>query len=67
MSREGAKGMVTDPVCGMRIEEGAARASLSREGRDYYFCSAGCRVEFERHPEEYAGKGRGDGEGREDV
>ena len=38
MSREGAKGMVTDPVCWMRIEEGAARASLSREGRDYYFC-----------------------------
>lgn len=58
---------VTDPVCGMRIEADEARASLRYEGRDYHFCSVGCWVEFERHPEEYAKKGQGEGEGREDV
>ena len=59
--------MVTDPVCGMRIEAAEAKASLRYEGRDYHFCSVGCRVEFERHPEDYANRDRGDAEGREDV
>ena len=59
--------MVTDPVCGMRIEAAEAKASLRYEGRDYHFCSVGCRVEFERHPEDYADKNHGDAEGREDV
>jgi P-type Cu+ transporter len=58
---------VTDPVCGMKIEAKAARASLHYGGRDYHFCSVGCWVEFERHPEEYAAKDRGEAEGREDV
>ncbi len=35
-----------DPNCGMAVEPEQARA-LTHEGRTYYFCSAGCRREFE--------------------
>ena len=35
-----------DPNCGMTIEPEQAHP-LTREGRTYYFCSAGCRLEFE--------------------
>ena len=43
----------TDPVCGMKLGEGAAKEFLLSDGREYYFCSVGCRAEFERHPEDY--------------
>jgi P-type Cu+ transporter len=59
--------MVTDSVCGMSIDEEEARASLRYGERVYYFCSASCRAEFERHPEDYAGRKDDEGEGREDV
>ena len=39
--------MVTDPVCGMSIEREKAAATLERGGTTYYFCSKGCRAEFE--------------------
>jgi putative ABC transport system ATP-binding protein len=39
--------MVSDPVCGMPIEQEKAVATLELEGTTYYFCSMGCRVEFE--------------------
>ena len=35
-----------DPNCGMTIEPEQAHG-LTHEGRTYYFCSAGCRREFE--------------------
>lgn len=43
----------TDPVCGMKLAEGAAKEFLRYDGKDFYFCSVGCRAEFERHPEDY--------------
>ncbi|HKR61509.1 MAG TPA: YHS domain-containing protein [Pyrinomonadaceae bacterium] len=43
----------TDQVCGMKLGEGAAKEFLLSDGREYYFCSVGCRAEFERHPEDY--------------
>ena len=39
--------MATDPVCGMAIEQEKAPASLELDGRMYYFCSNGCKREFE--------------------
>jgi YHS domain-containing protein len=53
--------MTTDPVCGMTVEELAAKASTDYEGRRYYFCSDACREEFEAHPDEYAGLEEGPG------
>jgi putative ABC transport system ATP-binding protein len=39
--------MATDPVCGMAVEREKAAATLEWAGTTYYFCSKGCRAEFE--------------------
>jgi YHS domain-containing protein len=46
--------MVTDPVCGMDVEEAQAPATTEFEGLTYYFCSDSCRDEFEANPSLYA-------------
>jgi Cu+-exporting ATPase len=45
--------MVKDPVCKMELDESQVKEPLAYEGRRYFFCSVGCRAEFERHPEDY--------------
>ena len=42
-----------DPVCGMTVEEANAAATSEYEGNTYYFCSRGCRAQFERDPAKY--------------
>lgn len=39
--------MANDPVCGMSIEKDKAAATLAWDGAEYFFCSRGCRSEFE--------------------
>jgi putative ABC transport system ATP-binding protein len=39
--------MGIDPVCGMVVEREKAAATLNFDGITYYFCSKGCRAEFE--------------------
>jgi len=61
---------VTDPVCGMAITRDTAAAASTFEGREYFFCSVACQVEFDKNPERYrhddssaeipAGRQRGD-------
>jgi xanthine dehydrogenase accessory factor len=46
----------TDPVCGMTVATGKAGRPLDSGGVTYYFCSAGCRSEFQAHPDSYARK-----------
>lgn len=38
---------VTDPVCGMTVDPLTSRHKLERDGKTWWFCSAGCRAEFE--------------------
>ncbi|AJZ56434.1 copper-translocating P-type ATPase (plasmid) [Paraburkholderia fungorum] len=45
--------MNTDPVCGMTVEENAAEAHASHQGRTYHFCSAHCLQRFEADPARY--------------
>jgi YHS domain-containing protein len=52
--REDAMAMVTDPVCGMRIDPDDAAATAEHEGKTYYFCSEACRDRFEADPASYA-------------
>lgn len=47
--------MVTDPVCGMRIESEEAAASAELGGMTYYFCSQSCYDAFTADPETYVG------------
>jgi len=59
-SRAGAGGgrqaEAVDPVCGMTVPAGQAGRPLTHDGETYYFCSAGCRSEFESSPASYARK-----------
>lgn len=47
--------MVTDPVCGMEIDEEQAAAAIEHDGSTYYFCSESCRDQFAADPERYTG------------
>ncbi|CAN5497800.1 heavy metal translocating P-type ATPase [soil metagenome] len=48
-----ADGRVLDPICGMTVDPATAKHRLAYKGRDYFFCSAGCRTKFEADPEKY--------------
>lgn len=50
------KQLVTDPVCGMRIEPETAYSKIEYEGHAAYFCSKHCEEEFKRNPKKYASK-----------
>ena len=43
--------MVTDPVCGMRIDPDDAAATVEHEGQRHWFCSEACRNAFVAGPE----------------
>lgn len=45
--------MVIDLVCGMQVDERSARHNSEYQGRVYYFCSSGCKRDFDRAPEKY--------------
>lgn len=46
---------MTDPVCGMAIDDPAnAVGSSDYMGRTYYFCSDGCRQQFDADPARFA-------------
>jgi YHS domain-containing protein len=45
--------IVTDPVCGMRIDPDDAAATAEHEGKIFYFCSEACRDRFEADPGSY--------------
>lgn len=49
---------VTDPVCGMSIQESAAAGRATHEGVTYHFCSSACQEQFEAEPDKYATAGR---------
>jgi Cu+-exporting ATPase len=42
-----------DPVCGMSVDMGKTQHKTTHEGREFGFCSAGCKGKFEAAPEGY--------------
>ena len=46
--------MVKDPVCGMNVDEKKSAGTSSHAGKSYYFCSSGCKDEFDKNPSNYA-------------
>jgi YHS domain-containing protein len=46
--------MAKDPVCGMFVDEKNAAGSSSYAGKTYFFCSPGCKSEFDKNPAKYA-------------
>ena len=59
--------LVRDVVCGMELRKDAAREFLLYGGHEFYFCSVGCRSEFERHPEDYAHGAQSEDGAKDDV
>ena len=45
--------MTKDPVCQMNLEESKAASTVTYQGKTYYFCSQGCRIKFDKNPEQY--------------
>lgn len=46
-----------DPVCGMSVDTATTEYRSFRDGKAYYFCSAGCKERFDREPAKYVGSG----------
>jgi P-type Cu+ transporter len=45
--------MERDPVCGMTVEPGHAKARVEHNGTKYYFCGKGCAKKFLARPDQY--------------
>ncbi|GHF12745.1 heavy metal translocating P-type ATPase [Pseudolysinimonas yzui] len=45
--------LVTDPVCGMRIDPKTAATTREHDGTTFYFCSTGCADTFDADPHRY--------------
>ena len=46
-------GLVTDPVCGMKVDPATSKHRLEHGGTTFHFCSAGWRGKFEADPDKY--------------
>lgn len=54
--------MAKDVVCGMQVDEQRATSkglTSDYQGQTFYFCSPGCKQEFEKNPQQYAAKQAG--------
>lgn len=51
-----------DVVCGMMVDPAHAAGVSEYNGKKYYFCSAGCKREFDKTPETFANNQPDDGE-----
>jgi Ala-tRNA(Pro) deacylase len=49
-----AKAVVTDVVCGTAVDKEHAWGRSEHRGETYYFCSQGCKMEFDDNPDAYA-------------
>jgi len=47
--------MEKDPVCGMDVDPKTAAGKSTYQGKTYYFCSPGCKRDFDKEPEKYVG------------
>jgi len=48
-----AQATVRDPVCGMTVVPAKSPHLAEVKGKDYHFCSAGCRAKFVADPQRY--------------
>lgn len=45
--------VVTDPVCGMKVDPATTSHHASHVGHEWHFCSDKCRAKFVADPERY--------------
>ena len=51
--------MAKDPVCKMDVDPAKAAGSSQYNGQTYYFCSPGCKRQFDENPQHYIGQSAG--------
>jgi Cu+-exporting ATPase len=49
--------MEKDPVCGMMVDPKTAAGKSEYQGKMYYFCSPGCKKDFDKEPQKYLNAG----------
>ena len=47
------KDKATDPVCLMKVEKGEKAITYNYKEETYYFCSANCKEQFKKDPEQF--------------
>jgi P-type Cu+ transporter len=58
IGRPGSVRLATDPVCGMKVDPGAARGgSYEHAGKEYFFCGPRCRERFAADPAHWLARG----------
>src|SRR5262245_5254802 len=45
---------VIDPVCGMQLDDQQTAITSQHMNRTYFFCSLGCKQQFDNDPQRYA-------------
>lgn len=45
--------MAKDPVCGMDVDPKTAAGTSEHQGKTYYFCSPGCKKQFDESPQKF--------------
>ncbi len=45
--------MAVDPVCKMDVDEKSAQWKSVYQGKEYFFCSPGCKKAFDKQPTKY--------------
>lgn len=45
--------MAKDLVCGMDVDEKAAKFKSVVKGKTYYFCAPGCKTTFDKNPSKF--------------
>ena len=48
----------TDPVCGMDVDPATAAGASEYQGTTYYFCSPGCKRQFDQDPQRFVAQQR---------
>ena len=46
--------MAKDPICGMTVDEKAAKWTSLYNGKKYFFCSEKCKLTFDTTPKKFA-------------
>jgi YHS domain-containing protein len=49
--------MEKDPVCGMDVDPKTTAGKSVYQGKTYYFCSPGCKRDFDKKPQKYVNVG----------
>jgi Cu+-exporting ATPase len=49
--QDGQAQRAIDPVCGMEVDPATAAGTSAYQGTTYYFCSVGCKRQFDKNPQ----------------